>query len=154
MARFSAKIGLSSTDDEAWALVESLLELMHGDGVDFTTAFRRLAGALDGGSQLLLDEFQDLDAARAWLADWRAYLQRRGVDPVDAAQLMLSRNPVLIPRNHRIEAVIASGNEGNFEPFHRLHAALENPYREQPNYADYETPPRPEEEVQATFCGT
>jgi uncharacterized protein YdiU (UPF0061 family) len=67
---------------------------------------------------------------------------------------MRQANPVFIPRNHRIQEVITAAYDGDFEPFHRLHAVLGEPYREQPLNAAYESPPRPEEEVQATFCGT
>ena len=152
--RFAAKIGVSQGDDAAWAVVQSLLRLMQRDRVDFTRAFRHLSGALDGDEQPVLDEFNDIPALRAWLDEWRAYLERRGIERAQAACNMRSVNPVVIPRNHQIEAVIEAGNRGDFEPFHRFHAVLREPYVESPEHADYERPPRPEEEVEATFCGT
>ena len=67
---------------------------------------------------------------------------------------MRAANPILIPRNHRVEQAIQAAYRGEYAPFHRLVDALAAPYAEQPEYADLETPPRPEEIVHTTFCGT
>ena len=67
---------------------------------------------------------------------------------------MRANNPILIPRNHRVEQAIQKAYSGDFAPFHRLVDALAHPYVEQPDYADFEIPPRPEEVVHHTFCGT
>ena len=64
-------------------------------------------------------------------------------------------NPAYIPRNHRVEELIAAAvQDGNFGPFHALHAVLARPYDEQPGQDSYQTPPLPDERVQNTFCGT
>ncbi len=152
-ARFAAKIGVADGDGETRTLVESLLQLMHRNGVDFTRAFRRLADALEGNADRFACEFADADAASTWLADWRTHLAERS-DNGAAVDLMRASNPVRIPRNHRIEAAIAAARDNDFEPFQRLHAALEYPYEESAEHAEYEAAPRPEEEVRATFCGT
>lgn len=152
--RFSAKIGVSPGGDDSWALVQSLLRLMHRDRADFTRTFHRLAAALAGDEQPLLGELADAEAGRAWLGEWRQHLAHRGIAPDAAVSRMRAANPVVIPRNHRIEAVIEAGVEGDFEPFRRLHEVLRQPYAERPELADYERAPSPEEEVQATFCGT
>jgi uncharacterized protein YdiU (UPF0061 family) len=67
---------------------------------------------------------------------------------------MRAAHPVLIPRNHRIEQAIQGAYAGDFGPFHRLVDALAAPYAEQTDYIDLETPPRPEEIIHQTFCGT
>jgi uncharacterized protein YdiU (UPF0061 family) len=63
-------------------------------------------------------------------------------------------NPILIPRNHRVEQAIQGAYAEDFAPFHRLVEALASPYTELDEYADLERPPRPEEVVRQTFCGT
>ena len=63
-------------------------------------------------------------------------------------------NPALIARNHRIEEAIAAAVYGDFSFFHRLVEALANPYAEDPDTADLRVPPRPDERVTRTFCGT
>ncbi len=80
---------------------------------------------------------------------------RRGW-PATAAMRLRSwsrANPVLIPRNHRIEEAIAAGVAGDFAPFERLHAALAAPFDET-GPEDLRRPPEPDEEVLQTFCGT
>jgi len=68
---------------------------------------------------------------------------------------MRAVNPVYIPRNHQIEAAIrAAEDRGDFSVFHALHAVLANPYIEQPGHESYRLPPKPEEVVARTFCGT
>ena len=66
----------------------------------------------------------------------------------------IDSNPILIPRNHRVEQAIQSAYDGDFAPFHRLVDALAAPYADQVEYADLEAAPRPEEVVHETFCGT
>jgi len=63
-------------------------------------------------------------------------------------------NPAFIPRNHRIEAMIAAALGGDFGPFEELLGVLARPYDEQPGFADYAEPPPSTEAVYRTFCGT
>jgi uncharacterized protein YdiU (UPF0061 family) len=63
-------------------------------------------------------------------------------------------NPILIPRNHRIEQAIQAAYRGDYSFFHRLVDALANPFDEQTEYEDLESPPLPVEVVHETFCGT
>ena len=84
-----------------------------------------------------------------WLARWG-----QAADPATRLAEMRAANPVRIPRNHRVEQAIRAGYRGDFAPFHRLVDGLAAPCTEQAEYADLETPPRPEEIVHETFCGT
>ena len=97
----------------------------------------------------LLRCFPSREPFEKWFAKWR-----READPAKHLADMRAANPVLIPRNHRVEQAIQSAYRGDFAPFHRLVDALVAPYAEQIEYADLETPPRPEEIVHQTFCGT
>ena len=63
-------------------------------------------------------------------------------------------NPAVIPRNHKVEEALAAANYGDLSFFERLLAALEAPYEDLPEFADYTVPPKPEERVLQTFCGT
>jgi uncharacterized protein YdiU (UPF0061 family) len=64
-------------------------------------------------------------------------------------------SPAFIPRNHRVEEVIkAAVEEGDLEPFEQLIEVLASPYDDQPLQERYAAPPRPEQVVRQTFCGT
>ena len=68
--------------------------------------------------------------------------------------MMRNVNPAVIPRNHRIEAVIQAAVMLDYAPFEELLAVLAKPYEEVPAYADYANPPEPHQRVLQTFCGT
>ena len=148
LTRFRAKLGLSTPQDGDGALIGDLLARMAANRADFTRTFRALA---EGGAR---DEFLDPSAFDAWDADWRARLAQDGATPEDRAATMSAVNPAVIPRNHRIEAVIAAALGGDFAPFHALHAALARPFDDVPAARPYRLAPLPDEVVAATFCGT
>jgi len=151
--RFTAKIGLTSQDDDDWSLVETLLAAMADGEADFTLVFRHLPDALESGNdEAVVSLFREPTAIKQWLTDWKEHLKQEGA--VQAAALMRRTNPVFIPRNHRIEEAIQAGNRGDYEPFHQLNKVLQRPFDVQPEFAEYEKAPRPGEIVHATFCGT
>jgi uncharacterized protein YdiU (UPF0061 family) len=68
---------------------------------------------------------------------------------------MRAVNPAFIPRNHLVaEAITAAENDRNFSPFESLLTALSPPYEDQPAFGRYADPPRPDQVVHQTFCGT
>ena len=141
---FRAKLGLGAEEDGDAALIEGLLDRMAAGRADFTIAFRALADAPGDG-------FADPSVLEDWLPGWRARLAREGGDP---AALMRAHSPAVIPRNHRVEAMIAAAVAGDMAPFEELLRATAAPYEDGPLTEDYARPPAPEEEVAATFCGT
>ena len=141
---FRAKIGLADAEEGDADLIHRLLDVMTGGQADFTNAFRAL------GSAEARDQYLDPVEFDGWAADWQARMAR---DSGDAPAIMVRANPVLIPRNHRIEEAIAAGVAGDFAPFERLHAALAAPF-DDTGPEDLRRPPEPDEEVLQTFCGT
>ncbi|WP_299653244.1 YdiU family protein [uncultured Tateyamaria sp.] len=138
LRRFGAKIGLADATPDDQPLIEGLLSLMQTDGADFTNTFAALP------TDTARDQFTDRDAFDTWHTRW----QVRTPDPT----LMAHTNPQIIPRNHRIEAMIDAAVAGDMAPFHRLMTALATPY--QATDTDLHRPPTQQEIVPATFCGT
>ncbi|MCB1204040.1 MAG: YdiU family protein, partial [Verrucomicrobiae bacterium] len=153
-AVFADKTGFPKPSETSRNLAVRLLELMAEEGADFTLTFRQLRDAGGRENEILPSGFFNLDGARIWLGEWRNTLAAIGITPEEATARMRSSNPVFIPRNHRIEAIITAAKEHDFEPFHEFHRVLARPYEEQPESAGFESPPLPHEEVPATFCGT
>ncbi|MBK1644149.1 hypothetical protein CKO25_05675 [Thiocapsa imhoffii] len=150
------KLGFSTAEPEDVALIHDLLDLMATSGADFTLTFRRLGAATvsqaDAGVR---DLFVDRDAFDAWATGWRARLARDPASPDARVHQMQSANPAVIPRNHRVEqALQAAVEDDDFSPFERLLRVLEQPFTEQADMAEYSTPPRDDERVLRTFCGT
>lgn len=137
--RFGEKLGLTQ-NAPVQDLAEQLLTVMATQRADFTRVF---AGLSNGTAR---DEFADPDPFDTWAAEW----QKHDPDP----QLMAHANPLRIPRNHRIEAVIASAVAGDMGPFDRLFAAVTHPRESQTDWGDLAVAPLPHEAVRQTFCGT
>jgi uncharacterized protein YdiU (UPF0061 family) len=152
-----AKLGIAAPDPEDAALAAGLLSAMAEGDADFTLTFRRLADAAEdpAAEPHLRALFSDAGPLDAWLPRWRARLAREGGDPAGRAAAMRATSPAVIPRNHRIaEAIAAAEGEGDFAPFHALHAALARPFDETVANAPYRAAPAPHEIVARTFCGT
>ena len=66
---------------------------------------------------------------------------------------MRSANPIVIPRNHKVEEVLNEANQNNIEPFNKFLKILKNPYSEQKNIKEFQMPSSSKEKYQ-TFCGT
>ena len=142
LKRFAAKIGISDARPDDLALIDDLLALMQKDGADFTNTFRALSG------DAAQDQFTDRAAFAAWQTRW----QQRIATESNPKSVMNAANPAVIPRNHRIEAMIAAAVSGDMAPFTRLMQALAKPFED--TDADLHRPPTEQEIVPATFCGT
>ncbi len=150
---FMAKIGLLADRPEDSDLVKELLRAMAENEVDFTLFFRHLTDSVETGDDgAVRAMFKNPERFDSWAATWRERFT--GDDAQARAAAMRAVNPVFIPRNHRLEEVIAAANIGDYAPFERLLAVLARPYEKQPENATYEDPPKPHEVVHATFCGT
>jgi uncharacterized protein YdiU (UPF0061 family) len=151
------KVGLATWREEDDALVQDLLTRMAENEADFTLTFRALADAAatpdaDAAVRAL---FRDPAAFDAWATAWRARLAQEDVGPEARRAAMRAANPAFIPRNHQVERAIAAAVQNDdLRPFEALLAVLARPFDDQPDAADYRLPPRPEERVLATFCGT
>ncbi|MET0377443.1 MAG: protein adenylyltransferase SelO, partial [Spongiibacteraceae bacterium] len=162
------KLGLTANIPENLALVNSLLELMTEHGADYTLTFRRLAELVNPAQQTeasVVDIFELPEGFQPWLAQWQAQLASEHstfehstseqANPAARQQTMFALSPVFIPRNHLIaEAIQAAETANDFQPFQQLVDILANPYRYDPQLARYATPPRPDQVVAKTFCGT
>jgi uncharacterized protein YdiU (UPF0061 family) len=153
----SRKLGLLTEREGDSELGRDLLQAMAANGADFTLTFRRLSEAASGeeddaGVRSL---FADPCAYDEWAPRWRRRLEQEPADAATRGAAMLVVNPVYIPRNHRVEAVIrAAVDEDDFAPFHELVTVLSNPFEAQPDFAQYADPPAEQERVFRTFCGT
>jgi uncharacterized protein YdiU (UPF0061 family) len=155
LAKFGAKIGLADVREDDAKLVGELLNCMAEGGADFTLAFRRLCDSADGRDEGFRALFADSAAIDVWLVAWRKRLAVETVSAQERAARMRHVNPAFIPRNHRVEAVIvAAQKRGDFGPFAELLQVLSKPYDDQPVFARYSEPPRADERVLQTFCGT
>ncbi|MDP1674167.1 MAG: YdiU family protein [Burkholderiales bacterium] len=160
LAGMRGKLGLTREEDGDLELAQDFLAGMEGQGVDFTQAFRRLADAAEATDASregwLRQLYADDNKLDAWLPRWRARINAEGGDPAKRAQAMRAVNPVYIPRNHKVEEALDAAVElGNYGPFEKLLAVLEEPFSEKPEWAAYAEPAAAETSAgYRTYCGT
>ena len=155
-AGMARKLGLTGIEPEDESLAGDLLDMMAREQTDFTLAFRRLSDLAQPGSGHGVGDLFEFPAAfKPWLDRWRQRAESDPQAPAERQAGMYKANPVFIPRNHLVEAAIDRAvNEGDFAPFNRLVDLLAQPHDYQPDMATFAKPPRPEEVVGKTFCGT
>jgi uncharacterized protein YdiU (UPF0061 family) len=153
-----AKIGLAESREEDLDLVTELLKTMAEQRADFTLTFRRLAELErddtrnDGPVRAL---FEDPEAFDAWAAKWRERLVAENSDDATRRAAMRATNPAYIPRNHRVaQAIDAARDQQDLQPMEDLLQVLNDPYADHEELAYLAQPPKPEEVIQRTFCGT
>ncbi|HEU4534972.1 MAG TPA: YdiU family protein [Polyangiaceae bacterium] len=153
------KLGLATEREGDDALAQGLLACMAEGGADFTLTFRGLADAAAGPADddAQLARFATpaaRDAYVAWAARWRARLADEPAAPEARRDALRAANPAFIPRNHLVEAALRAAERRDYAPFEALLEVVSNPYAERPGLETYAAPPRPEERVEQTFCGT
>jgi serine/tyrosine/threonine adenylyltransferase len=145
-----AKLGLDEHEDGG--LIDDLMALIHGQGVDFTSCFRALSSSLRGESTRARALFSDPSAYDEWSDRWRTQLGAQA--PRLVAEAMDKVNPVYIPRNHLVEEALGAASAGDLQPFEGLLEALARPFDMRPGLDAYAAPSQPSLGPYRTFCGT
>jgi uncharacterized protein YdiU (UPF0061 family) len=158
LAGLRRKLGLTGVREDDAEFAQDLLTRMAENAADLTLTFRRLCDVADlsaKSDESVRSLFDDPAAFDQWAVGWRLRLASDERSFVERRSDMSSVNPAFIPRNHLVEEVIeAAVEKGSLEPFEELVAVLASPYDDQPGRERYAAPPRPDQVVRETFCGT
>lgn len=150
------KVGLGTLgDEEDIKLVEDLLDLFDQNETDYTLGFRQLLQhTIENPAEPAFESAKLAFEQNDWLERWHGARAKQDMDNQGSSALMLSSNPLYIPRNHQLERVITAAENGDFSPSRALYKALQKPYEYQTEHDDYLLPPTKLERVTQTFCGT
>lgn len=155
---FAKKIGFSNSSTAVSSLVSDWLTQLERDHGDFTTSFRNLANCLiaQTGLNLPLESgVPGTEPDQKWINQWLDELKNMQIDVATAVNTIRCANPMVIPRNHRIQEAITAATERNdYRPFENLHRALAQPFNTVEHLRDLIQPPEHSEKVLRTFCGT
>ena len=141
------KLGLFGKTKDDKKLIDDLLTWMEKNKADYTNTFCYLMNISISNSSLYDDkEFIN------WSNNWknRIFINNNSKDK--SIELMKKTNPIIIPRNHKVEEALKAANENDLEVMNRLLSNLDNPYSEQKDIEDYQLPSN--NEGYQTFCGT
>lgn len=129
LQRMRDKLGLRQSGDGDAALVDALLQLLAGDGVDYPIFWRRLSHAVATGDyEPVRDLFVNRPGWDGWLLTYQEQLAQS--DKGLAADLMLKTNPKFVLRNHLGEQAIRAARSGDFSVFATLQTLLAHPFDE------------------------
>ena len=148
----NAKLGLQHQEKEDAALYSDLLDIMKFSQADFSSTFVGL-------SQLLEDKNVDsvllkMPGFDHWEQRWRLRLSHESSSLLEIAKKMRTVNPVIIPRNLKVEEALAEAESGNTELVQRLLSVLHAPFSETLENRLYREGAPLDSAPYCTFCGT
>jgi len=135
-ALMAAKLGLLEYRDDDEQLLNSLLELLQKNAVDYSLFFRQLC-TFSATDQSVRDHFIDRIAFDLWAEQ---YLQRLVQQPLTDQQRcaqMLRTNPKYVLRNYMAQAAIEKAQQGDYSEVNLLLRVLQNPFDEHPEAEKY-----------------
>ena len=170
---YGQKLGLESTALDNQSLISELLTIMQAEKLDYTQTFLQLTHSLTGevSDENLMDKLGD------WYQSWLLALKQEAIKGEfteltklkNAQGLMAKSNPVVIPRNHHVEAVlelcenmltgeVSPINSAKLKVIHdtvnEFLGVLRSPYLETPITKKYQDISGSADSYYQTFCGT
>jgi uncharacterized protein YdiU (UPF0061 family) len=141
------KLGLFGEDKDDLELINNLLNWMQSNQADYTNTFCYLMNISSIQDQIYKDkDFID------WSKNWEKRILINGGSKENSLELMKKNNPIVIPRNHKVEEALKAANDNNLKPMYNLLSILKKPYTKQINIEKFQTPSN--NQNYQTFCGT
>ena len=157
----ASKLGIADSNEADLELVTDLLAIMEEKKLDYTNSFGALAenltqAAVDTLIESTDEEGKQVDSWQQWLTRWYV---RISADVSGAKTLMEKTNPLVIPRNHHVERILANTQtsyqeNGDLTALHDFLAVIQQPYSSLAKTRDYQDAPSDGDENYHTFCGT
>ena len=141
------KLGLFGKSKDDKKLIDDLLSWMEKNKADYTNTFCYLMNIKIGNNSL----YNDKDFIN-WSNEWQNRISINDNSKEKSLELMKETNPVIIPRNHKVEEALKAANEDNLEVMNKMLSKFDNPYNEQKDIEDYQLPSL--DDNYQTFCGT
>jgi uncharacterized protein YdiU (UPF0061 family) len=141
------KLGLFGEDQNDLKLINNLLNWMESNQADYTNTFCQLMGINFNEEIYINNDFLDL------VNQWKKRSKMHNSSKEKQLKLMKENNPIVIPRNHKIEEALTSAGKGSLEEMNKLLKVLSDPYGNQKNISAFQKPSKDNKNYQ-TFCGT
>ena len=142
------KLGLFGSDHKDKFLILDLLTWMHEKKVDYTNTFCNLMDLAPKKDNLFDD-----NGFVSWKKRWVDRLSKNNSSSKKYLEIMKKNNPLVIPRNHKVEEALEAAEKNDLKPITQLLEILKDPYTQKEDTPNYQIPSRSDEKYQ-TFCGT
>ena len=137
------KLGLITDEADDVILIQELLDTMEKNNLDYTNTFR----------DLMNDKINN-ETLKNFHAKWKIRIDKQNRSHEEVLTLMRNVNPVVIPRNHKVEESLKEAHKGNLVSLNNLLNALKDPYTERSDLTLYQQPAPETDKKYKTFCGT
>jgi len=142
------KLGLFGEEKKDKKLINDLLDWMKKNKADYTNTFCHLMDIKSND-----DIYKKPDFLK-WTDKWKLRSKLNNSSKDIQIKLMNKNNPIIIPRNHKVEEALKEANNGNLNKINRLLDILKKPY-DNPDIAnEYRIPAPDSKKKYQTFCGT
>ena len=142
------KLGIFGEDQHDKKLIYDLLNWMEENKADYTNTFCYLMDVKINNSQTYINKnFIN------WKNKWEKRISINSNSKYNSLKLMKKTNPLVIPRNHKIEEALSAANVNNFEIMNKLLSVLEKPYEYHKYISDFQSSSLDNKKY-VTFCGT
>ncbi len=141
------KLGLFGEDKNDKILIDDLLNWMEKNKADYTNTFCNLMNIKTSNNEI----YNNKDYIN-WTNKWQKRILLKNSLKDKSLKLMKNSNPVVIPRNHKVEEALKAANENNLKVMNKLLSILTKSYENQKNIEDFQSPSNTKE--YQTFCGT
>ena len=139
------KLGIKDQSEDDEELINNLIKWMQQKKPDFTNTFCNLMNYDHADDE----EFEDYEFNN-WKREWKERVESK-----EYLDVMMSCNPILIPRNYLVEEALSEAEtDGKFDKFNELNEIISSPYQlKKVNIKYLETPSKTNIPYK-TFCGT
>ena len=142
------KLGLFGVDEKDKFLILDLLTWMHEKKMDYTNTFCHLMD-----EEVQKDNNYEDKNFKIWKKRWKIRLLLNNNTPEKYIKLMRSVNPLVIPRNQKVEESLKVAEQNDLKKINQLLEILNNPYTKKNDIIRYQYPSLTNQKYQ-TFCGT
>ena len=141
------KLGLFGKDKSDQKLINDLLYWMESNKADYTNTFCHLMNINSSNDS----KYKDTNFIN-WFKQWESRILINNGSIEKSINLMKKNNPIIIPRNHKVEEALEASYNNDMSLTNKLLSILNKPYDNQNDIDDYQSPSSNIE--YQTFCGT
>jgi uncharacterized protein YdiU (UPF0061 family) len=139
------KLGIKDQSEDDEELINNLIKWMQQKKPDFTNTFCNLMNYDHADDK----EFED-DEFNNWKREWKKRVKSK-----EYLDVMMSCNPILIPRNYLVEDALSEAEiDGKLDKFNELNEIISSPYQLKKVNIKYLKTPTKTNIPYKTFCGT
>lgn len=174
---YAKKLGMKKVNTLTKTLIDNLLTIMQTQCLDYTQTFHYLTQSLTeplkyntkkkGIQEDRIKKDRLNSTLGDWYTSWIAILKQVGITKQEAKYLMTKNNPVVIPRNHHVEILLARCEHAIDSSKQQvdenilvssivdefLHV-IRSPYQTLDATKNYQDIPKDNDKYYQTFCGT